>query len=441
MKVLAFIKNNYKYFFVFLLIIFCSNFCYPLNLDEIWNYGFANNIFRGLIPYRDFNMVITPFYPFLMSLFLNIFGTNSFVMTVINAIMVTLCLKILFKLIGDKYIIVLMFMLVPACLIFPSYNVFLFILLVILIFLENKCIKNHYLIGFLLGILILTKQSVGFFLLLPSFYYIKDLKIIFKRFIGFIIPVIIFIIYLLINKAFYNFLDLCVFGLFNFTDNNLGFNFLLIPSIIMIILTIYFIIIDRKCIINYYVLAFYSIIIPIVDFAHFSYAFWAFLILILPKINIKYINYKFFSYFVIIIFSIIVLYENISCGFVYPNKINHFEYRLINNNNLSITYDINQFIGENMDKKVILFDGNGYYFRIINDEDCSYLDLLNIGNFGYNGSLKLIDEIKKHRDYIYLVSNLEIRDDTQTDQTALNYIIHNGDKIGSINMYDIYVFN
>ena len=27
------------------------------NLDELWNFNFANNVENGLVPYRDFNMV------------------------------------------------------------------------------------------------------------------------------------------------------------------------------------------------------------------------------------------------------------------------------------------------------------------------------------------------------------------------------------------------
>ena len=33
------------------------------DLDEIWNFNFANNIANGLIPYKDFNMVTMPFLP------------------------------------------------------------------------------------------------------------------------------------------------------------------------------------------------------------------------------------------------------------------------------------------------------------------------------------------------------------------------------------------
>lgn len=43
------------------------------DLDELWNYNFARNVFDGLIPYRDFNMVQTPMLPSIASIGLKIF--------------------------------------------------------------------------------------------------------------------------------------------------------------------------------------------------------------------------------------------------------------------------------------------------------------------------------------------------------------------------------
>lgn len=66
------------------------------------------------------------------------------------------------KLINKKYniSIFLILLIFPMSLIFPSYNIFLLMLLILIIYLEkNNC--NDYLIGFILGFLILTKQSVG----------------------------------------------------------------------------------------------------------------------------------------------------------------------------------------------------------------------------------------------------------------------------------------
>ena len=41
------------------------------NLDELWNYNFARNIADGLLPYKDFNMVITPLLSIICGIILN----------------------------------------------------------------------------------------------------------------------------------------------------------------------------------------------------------------------------------------------------------------------------------------------------------------------------------------------------------------------------------
>ena len=73
-------KKIIKYLLLFIIILIFLNII-PFDLDEIWNYGFAHSIYQGLIPYKDFNMVVTPFFPFFLSLFLFIFGSNSLVIS------------------------------------------------------------------------------------------------------------------------------------------------------------------------------------------------------------------------------------------------------------------------------------------------------------------------------------------------------------------------
>ena len=79
-------KKIIKYVVLFILILIFQIFI-PLDLDEIWNYGFAHNIATGLIPYKDFNMVITPLYPFLCSIFL-IIKSNLIIVQILQAILI-----------------------------------------------------------------------------------------------------------------------------------------------------------------------------------------------------------------------------------------------------------------------------------------------------------------------------------------------------------------
>ena len=427
--------------FLFLLFLLFNLTLLPTNLDEIWNYGFSHNLYSGLIPYKDFNMVITPFYPFIMSLGFHIFGSSMLVFHIEHAIILICLCVLLFLLIDKKAWFIVALMLFPVNVSFPSYNIFLYFLLVLIIYLEKEK-KSDYLIGFLLGLCVLTKHSVGLCLLLPSLYYIKDLKKVGRRFLGFIVPLFVFIIYLIITKSIIPFIDLCILGLFDFaSENGKTFNIYFLLFIIMIGITIYFIVKDRKNLVNYYVLAFYSIMIPLFDIYHFMVAFLAFLILILSKVKKDIIKPGLFGISIILFATVLLMDSRFKSKIIYPNNIKHFEYRFIDYDSILFTNKVNDYIKKNSDREFVFLNSNGYYFRLINDMKISYIDLINAGNFGYNGSDKLLKEIKKRKNSIFLVDKSELSPIKQSDKQALNYVIDNGKKIGNIDFFDIYVFD
>lgn len=427
--------------FLFLLFLLFNLILFPTNLDEIWNYGFSHNLYSGLIPYKDFNMVITPFYPFIMSLGFHIFGSSMLVFHVEHAIILICLCVLLFLLIDKKAWFIVALMLFPVNVSFPSYNIFLYFLLVLIIYLEKEK-RSDYLIGFLLGLCVLTKHSVGLCLLLPSLYYIKDLKKVGRRFLGFIVPLFVFIIYLIITKSMIPFIDLCILGLFDFaSENGKAFNIYFLLFIIMIGITMYFIVKDRKNLVNYYVLAFYSIMIPLFDIYHFMVAFLAFLILILSKVKKDIIKPGLFGISIILFSAVLLMDSRFKSKIIYPNNIKHFEYRFIDYDSILFTNKVNDYIKKNSDREFVFLNSNGYYFRLINDMKISYIDLINAGNFGYNGSDKLLKEIKKRKNSIFLVDKSELSPIKQSDKQALNYVIDNGKKIGNIDFFDIYVFD
>lgn len=438
------IKKYYKKIigFVFLFSVFLgwNLLLSPIGLDEIWNYGFSHNIYLGLIPYKDFNMVITPFYPFLMSLGFHLFGSSMLVFHIEGALISTLFCFLLFSLLDKRAWFIIPILFVPVNVSFPSYNIFLYYLLVLLICLEKKEVSD-YLIGIILGISVLTKQSVGFCLLLPSLYYIKDFSKIKKRFVGLVSPILLFVLYLFISGSFFEFLDLCVFGLFDFANGNGKFTIYFFFFVVMVLITIYFILKDKKNLNNYYILAFYSIMIPLFDIYHFIVAFLAFLLMILLKVKKDIIKPDLFGVAIIIFAAILMVGFRFDQKIIYPNDIKHFEYRFIDYGSLLFTKKVNKYLEENKDREFVFLGSDGYYFRLINDMKISYIDLINMGNFGYDGSNKLLREIKKREDAIFLVDKAELSPIRQTDNRALNYVIDNGKKIGNIDFYDIYVLN
>lgn len=430
---------------LFILLFVFNLFIYPITLDEIWNYGFSYNILNGKIPYLDFNIVLTPLFSFIMTLPLMMFGNNILVFNIFNIFIILGCFLLLHSLIDDNMWLCALIFFIPFPILYPSYNLFLLFLFLYLIYLE-KNEKSDYLIGFIVGCLILTKQSVGVFLLLPCLlYYLKNKKKFISRLIGCIIPCSIFLIYLLITKSFMSFLDLCLFGLFDFAGNNsVTSKFYLFIFILICLVTIIFIVKEPKNIYNYYALMFYSISIPLFDAYHVGFQILVFVLLCFINLNfLKRLPIYSFAIFLVVYACMFVFYfyGNISSSkILYPNNINHFEYRYLGSNQVDFTNEVSNYIKKNKDYKYMFLDSNGYYFRIINDESASYLDLINMGNWGYNGSDKLINSIKKlPKNTRFFIDGVELVGQRQIDRRAIKYVIKHGKKVDKVGLYDIYI--
>ena len=121
------------------------------NLDEIWNYNFAHEIVRGLIPYKDINMVITPLFPYLIAGLLKIFGDELIVFRVIEALLMTsiffITYKILNKIQGKKLYSIISVLLIIELYkdyIALDYNFLcLFFVLIIILIEINQIDKNN----------------------------------------------------------------------------------------------------------------------------------------------------------------------------------------------------------------------------------------------------------------------------------------------------------
>ena len=434
------IKHYSKYILIFIFFLFWNLIVQSLNLDEVWNYGFSYNISRGLIPYRDFNMVITPLYSFIMAIPLRAFGTNILILHIINAVMLVGIFYFMEKLIKDKVYLCFLFLCIPLSIIFPSYNLFLLFLFILLIYLE-KTNANDYLIGIVLSCCILTKQSVGLCLLLPSLYYLKNFNKLGKRLVGIMIPIIIFISYLVFHQALLEFLDLCVLGLFDFAKGNGNLlNIYVLFSMILVGVIFFFIKKDSKNISYYYLLAFFSILIPLFDLYHFQVYFLAFIfILFLDKDIKRIVNIKLFCIGVVLGVSVLFIKDRVNDGIIYPNDIPNFEYRLIDKEYIQFTKDVNRKLEKYSDREVIFLSADAYYFKIIHNEDIGYLDLINTGNWGLDGSNKLLNTIKNKKKAVFFVDKKEIGSNKQTDQRVLKYAVKNGKQIDKSWKYSIYI--
>ena len=287
--------SKYVFLFCFFFLILSVFSFYNHSYDSFWNYSFSYAIARGEVPYLDFNMVSTPFCSFFFSLFL-IFNHNYLCYLLGWALFLTFTFYLLFQLLGHRCWVLLFALLFPFLhTIIPTYNLFCFCIFVFLLYLEKEQ-KSDFVIGFVLGLGILTKHTIGiFFLLANIIYYRKRILKLFRRLIGCFIPCFIFLIYLIFTGSLSQFLDLCIFGLFDFSKNSSGLSIYLFLSIALLIFLIYVVWKKGKSLNAYYTIGTFSFVIPLFDMYHFLLFFCCCLVffLLYVQLPIK-LSYLFF---------------------------------------------------------------------------------------------------------------------------------------------------
>jgi len=224
--------------FIFMLSVQLNK--YPTNLDELWNYNTARCIKNGLIPYKDISMITTPLFPTIVAICLKIFGDNLFVFRIIGAVLFTLILiftyKIFYELLKKQSIAIIFTGIICFALFqyfMVDYNFFVLLISLIIEYLELKIYKffsDDLLIGFLAGLAICSKQTLGFFILLYvlliNLLFIRNkddwivyLKTAMNRLIGAFIPSLMFLIFLAVTKSYDDFISYAILGIRTFTNS------------------------------------------------------------------------------------------------------------------------------------------------------------------------------------------------------------------------------
>lgn len=415
-----------------LLILFSINYA-----DVTWNYGMSHAIRIGEIPYKDFNILMPPLSQYLMSILL--FIKDSYLVFLFEqAILVTLFFVFMYKLIGNKIILLLPIIAFPKFFfILPNYNFLAIFLILILLYLEKNN-KNDYLIGVILSLIILTKHSIGIFYLLVTLIGTFDFSKIKKRLLGIIPLLVVFLIYLLINHNLYEFLDLTVFGLFDFGSSNSGFIlYILIVSIILLAYLIYRFIKNPKDINNYYLLGTYSFIIPIMDQFHFNYFIFVYLFILIYNVTIskKYIKYIYLFCSLIFIFVVgINIYLNWN---LFKDKnilTDKYFYGYIVSDRLE-EYINNVYIDYSSRDNNYMYSYDSMFFDVMSDHKITYFDVPDNGNFGYDGINKMKKKIDDMHDVYFYVNK---REDTQFCMEIYDYIIEVSDMKYKVEDFSVY---
>lgn len=446
-KIFKFIRENIKYVVVFFIVLVALTFFSNLNCyDAAWNYGFSYAFSKGEVPFKDFNMITPGLYNFVMSLGLHI-SHNNLLFLIEQSLLITLTFFIVYKMYGKKSWLFLFFMVFPSFYAFtPTYNFFLMFLTILLIYLEKEE-ANDYLIGVVLSLCILTKHTVGIFLVIPSFiFYFKDKRKLLKRFIGCLIPVIIYVVYLLFIGASKYFFDLCVLGLFDFASKNGEFVLIYVAlTFILLVLNVLYVIFNRKDIMGYYILCFFSVMIPIFSFYHFSVYLAICSLMLLSILKKKDISDNYLGFLGIVLTLITFSFNLTFVSGEYFFHIHNFDYLYSNKESRDNFKRLNDlYLKYRDDSSVNILSSKGVLIKIINEEKLDYFMVPLNGNFGYNGTLKMIDKVKDNDKSYYIIDMNEYkRTKVYGGQFALeicDYIIKNSKIIEENEDYNVYYY-
>lgn len=432
-------KSKKKDIIVLLLIIIYTGVLITYSNadnDLIWNYGFSYNIASGLTMYKDFNMVITPLYPALCGLFMRLFGNNFISFNIINTLLISSMYYFIYKKYPKTFLTSFVLL---SFIIRPSYNFLVMFLLLILLNIKDD---NDYLIGFLLGLVALTKQSF-LLLIIPSIIYIKKPKKIIKRIIGFIIPVLITLIYMISTNSLYSFINYTFLGLFSFGSKNSFFN---VGTVIIIALVIYLFTyyLKHKDVKVLYLITYQIMAYPIFNVMHVLFSIIPVIIYlgsklveeisIKKKINweyAKYINYMMIILLICPFLSIALQYrvKELSKG------VGILEYKNIDNKYLDNMKLIEKEIPNLDNTYFIMYDA--YFYKYLLNKKIGSYDLLLNGNLGYKGEERVIEYFNSLDKDSYFLLNKEY-EGGQLSKEIDSYIRNNYVKVKIFSSFVLY---
>lgn len=461
------------------------------DLDELWNFNFANNIANGLVPYKDFNMIQMPLLPMLASIFLKLFGQEVIVMRFLAVCLITYIGITVFLILDKlkvkdyiKYLILIFICFIITPYIAIDYNYMILAILLTIIYIEIKSylrneeilvynLKIDFIIGILAGLCFTSKQSTGICIILVSVFYkcveirnkedlIEFIKIVFTRCIGALIPIVIILLYLMINGASYDFISYCILGIKTFSNyipytnllknSELSIKILSVVIPIIVILALSLSVIKKKkilLILSVYTIASMVVIYPIADNIHFLIGiFSGFIILayfadicidkILSNENIKEFLGNFLKIATLLISLVCLIYGvNI---YVKSNKnyeLKHFKFTIMNENYIKSIKNIGEYINSSQEKVYIL-DATASAYMIPIDRYNKDYDMFLKGNLGKDGEEGQIEKLKNEENAIILIMNSKYKRNWQNPEKVRSYIINNKEKTGEIGNFEIY---
>lgn len=378
-----------------------------------------------------------------------------------------------------------------------DYNFFVLFNVLWIIYIELKLIgknktkeqllitsKMDIVVGILAGICICSKQTTGVFVAIALVVYniinvsnFKEFKLFVKkaiyRVIGILIPLLLLASYFTWNHLWNDFIDYCILGIGTFSNfisySNLLNNNVVI-KILSIIVPIFLISMIGNILVNKYnkkeidqkllILSSYSIVemvvvFPISDNIHFLIGAYVAMIGIIYEISIlsrKVSNGKIKiyikEYLKVFNFFVVTIYVCVSIFYLYNYEmqarqyimLEHFRYIIKSQYQIDRIKAVDEYIQniQKQDKKVYILDADAAIYKIPINQYTKNYDMFLKGNLGRDGEEGIIKDLQEEEKYVVLIKNEQYSRNWQNPEKVRNYVIENMNKIGEIELFDVY---
>ncbi|MCD7807453.1 MAG: hypothetical protein LUH19_08980 [Lachnospiraceae bacterium] len=460
------------------------------NTDKLWNYVFAENIASGLMPYRDFNLLQTPFSCLVNALFLTIFGYHVVVMELLGAVLFTLICTRLYRLCRELGATPVTSMVIPQTFLYLfCYNVF-FEYSCLILFLQlcllsadlmalrrQKAFWNRPMyqmaLGAAAGLAILSKQTYGLFVAgaswLGCLYTCGCLKktkketgvLLLARAAGVLIPCLIFLAFLTLTGTFNDFWDMAVAGISTFTSKysylelakeEWGYTIACVGAPIVIFVSLILGIRRRKDLYGQtlLVILLYGAgglinLYPLANAYHFSTTVLPFLLLIPALLPSGFWQKR-----------PVCLLGGTAVAVVWCFLVVHIPYDVMSNNHLCTTLDQYEgvFISDSMEEDILEITAyvqeqqeDGMTVYILDNRAASYFlplhqyhkyyDMFLLGNLGTTPPQELLEQACRE-DVVFLVPNSE-KKEWQYPWSAVKSLKTKLSYAGSVGDFDVYM--
>lgn len=408
------------------------------SMDEIWCFGFSNRLANGYIPYKDFNLVITPFFVVIGSLFSKSLMLFRIYGSLISAGILFATLWICNKNKVNSYFTVLLTLIIGLFLLlivpYANYNTLLILSLMLSYlsarkYMETPNPQTAFLLGLVLSISILVKQNIpvlifiGFCIIFAYQLWAKTIKVsvavLFA--VGGLLPILLFVVVARIYGFFDGFINYAVLGLKTFSSLNNTSTASKVIFVICAIITSAIIIglfkskSDRNatiCTLIFSVSA-YATVFPLMDLYHtsllliFQTALASSMLAGVPVESIN-IRLRLASIFLLVIILTSVALSLPAAGkdgYV-KSTIDPYRGVYLDSGLDENIKEISEFIvtKENDGYDVAILDGLAYLYNLPANDANGVLDLLNAGNIGTASYEEIISAINE-KDIFLVASN------------------------------------